>query len=142
MPPISRRRFFFLTLLSTVGLLLACGESESGGACDPVPPPTSVDGRTYRMEITSGSGVFAARGTGTVSFGAVAYAIQGDGVDTASSSGTYTYQVVGELGTATLFDDILGGPNVFSFTFCTATSGTYSGTAAAGGAQAGRFREI
>jgi hypothetical protein len=123
-------------------LSFSCGgDGNSGSSAPPVSAPPSLENRTLDCVVTSGSGGFATTGTFRVSFTASTYAILGDGVNTANSNGTYTYTQVGDVGTATFIDSVIGAGN-FAFTYTSASAGTYSVNATAGGAQAGTFVEL
>jgi len=70
------------------------------------------------------------------------YTVQGDGVNVAVSSGTYTYTATGNQGLTAIVDSVLGS-GAFAFTFNTATSGSFQVTAASdpNSKQSGTFTE-
>ena len=96
------------------------------------------------MTISSGSGFFATQGTYTliISNTQNIYTVQGDGVNVADSSGTFTYTATGNQGLTAIVDSVLGS-GAFAFTFNTATSGSFQVTAASdpNSKQSGTFTE-
>ena len=128
-------------LVSIFGLACGGGGGSGGSAsAGPIDAPASLSGRTIDARVTSGSGLLASQGTFRASFAAATYAIQGDGVNTINSNGSYTYAAVGSVGTAN-FNDTQVGSGVFAFTYTSATGGTYSLNIPGGGSQAGTFVE-
>ena len=128
-------------LFGALVVLVGCGSNGGGGSGELVDAPTSLVGRTLDATVTSGSGAFATTGSFRVSFGTSTYALQGDGVNVANSSGTYTYTAVGSVGTAPFIDSGLGSGHTFAFTYTSTTTGNYSISGPAG-VQAGTFVEL
>jgi hypothetical protein len=89
--------------------------------------------KTYLVTVESGSGVFTKTGTFTVVFSSsqLTYTSQGDGVNFGDSGGIYIYSSSGNSGTVKTTDSVVSKV-VYSFTFNTASSGTYVATATAG----------
>jgi len=130
----------FLIVISI--MFTGCGSSSSGGSS--VTAPTSIAGKLYKMTISSGSGLFATTGTYTVSFSSNQniYTVTGDGVNVADSAGSYTYSASGSTGVVAIVDSLLGN-GVVSFTFTSATGGTFVATATSdpNSRQSGSFTE-
>jgi len=137
----------YFTLLFLTMSLVSCSSgtnviSNSGSAA--VSAPGTLAGKTYRVKVESGSGVFPPTGTFTVVFlnSQPIYTTQGDGVNSRDSWGMYIYSYSGASGTVEV-DDAHASKVVYSFTFNTAISGTYVATATAGvnSRQSGTFTE-
>ena len=80
-------------------------------------------------------------GTFRISFTDTTYAIQGDGVNTVDSNGTYTYSATGAVGTGMLVDSI-SGPLTVALSYDASSTGTYSVDSPGNGSQAGTFVEL
>ena len=135
------------TLLFLIMSLVSCSSgtnviSNSGAAA--VSAPGTLAGKTYRVTVESGSGVFPSTGTFTVDFLSSQpwYTKQGDGDNSRDSWGMYIYSSSGASGTVEV-DDAHASKVVYSFTFNTAISGTYVVTSTAGvnSRQSGTFTE-
>ena len=125
----------YFTLLSLSMSLTSCsigGSSSGDGEAAAVLAPSTLAGKTYRVSVESGSGVFPSTGTFTIVFLSSQpwYTLQGDGVNTRGSWGTYSYRSSGASGTVDI-DDAYASKAVFSITFNTAISGTYVVTSTA-----------
>jgi hypothetical protein len=124
----------YFTFLSLTMSLISCstgGISSSDGEAAAVSAPDTLAGKTYRVTVESGSGMFATTGTYTVVFLSAQpiYTKQGDGVNTWDSFGFYSYSPGGDSGTVKVEDSL--APNtisIYSFTFNTAVSGAYVAT--------------
>lgn len=137
------------TLLFLTMSLISCSSGTnviSNGGTAAVSAPGKLDGKTYRVSVESGSGVFATTGAYTVAFlsSQTIYTKQGDGVNTWDSWGMYIYNPNGASGTVKVEDSL--APNtisIYSFTFNTAISGTYVATTTAdvNSRQSGTFTE-
>ena len=137
----------YFTFFSLTMSLISCstgGISSSDGEAAAVSAPATLAGKTYRVTVESGSGVFPSTGTFTVDFLSSQpwYTTQGDGVNTFDSFGFYIYNSSGASGTVEV-DDAHASKVVYSFTFNTAISGTYVVTSTAGvnSRQSGTFTE-
>ena len=137
----------YFTLLFLTMSLISCSSGTnviSNGGTAAVSAPGTLDGKTYRVSVESGSGVFATTGTYTVAFlsSQPIYTTQGDGVNSRDSWGMYIYSYSGASGTVEV-DDAHASKVVYSFTFNTAISGTYVATSTAGvnSRQSGTFTE-
>jgi hypothetical protein len=137
----------YFTLLFLTMSLISCSSGTnviSNGGAAAVSAPGTLAGKTYRVTVESGSGVFPSTGTFTVGFLSAQpiYTKQGDGVNTGDSFGFYIYSSSGASGTVEV-DDSNASQAVFSVTFNTAISGTYVATATAGvnSRQSGTFTE-
>ena len=122
--------FIFLTLtVSSISCSIG-GTSSSDGEAAAVSAPSTLAGKTYRVTVESGSGEFVSTGTFTVEFlsDQPIYTTQWDGVKFRDSWGMYIYSSSGDSGTVKV-EDSSGKNSVYSFTFSTATSGTYVATA-------------
>ncbi len=104
--------------------------------------PASLAGQTLSCSVAAGIAPFASNGFFTIKVSASGanYTITGDGVATASSSGTCTYSKVNtSTGKVQIRDSLLGTFSAY-FSFSSSTTGGYSATqASSGGAQAGSF---
>ena len=125
----------YFTFLSLTMSLISCsisGISSSDGEAAAVSAPGNLAGKTYRVTVESGSGVFPSTGTFTIVFSSSQpwYTTQGDGVNSRDSWGMYTYSSSGASGTVEV-DDSNASQAVFSVTFNTAISGTYVVTSTA-----------
>jgi hypothetical protein len=127
--------------------LISCSSGTnviSNGGAAAVSAPGTLAGKTYRVTVESGSGVFATTGTFTVGFlsSQPFYTKQGDGVNTGDSWGMYIYSSSGDSGTVKVEDSVVQNAT-YSITFNTATSGTYVVTSTAGvnSRQSGTFTE-
>ena len=136
--------FIFLSLTMS---LISCSSGTnviSNGGASAVSAPGTLAGKTYRVTVESGSGVFPSTGTFTVVFlsSQPIYTTQGDGVNSRDSWGMYIYSYSGASGTVEV-DDAHASKVVYSFTFNTAISGTYVATSTAGvnSRQSGTFTE-
>ncbi len=137
----------YFTLLFLTMSLMSCSSGTSVVSNDgvaAVSAPGTLAGKTYRVTVESGSGVFASTGTFTVGFlsDQPIYTTQGDGVNAGDSFGFYIYSSSGDSGTVEVEDS--GVQNaIYSVTFNTATSGTYVVTATAdvNSRQSGTFTE-
>jgi len=137
----------YLTLLFLTMSLISCSSGTnviSNGGAAAVSAPDKLAGKTYRVIVESGSGVFASTGTFTVEFlsDQPIYTTKWDGVKFRYSWGMYIYSSSGDSGTVEV-EDSSGKNAIYSFTFSTATSGTYVVTAAAdiNSRQSGTFTE-
>jgi len=138
----------YFTFLSLTLSLISCstggtgGTSGSEGQAAAVSAPATLAGKTYRVTVESGSGVFPSTGTFTVVFSSSQpwYIRQGDGVNFRDSWGMYTYSSSGASGTVEV-DDSHASQAVFSLTFNTATSGVVTSTADANSRLSGTFTE-
>lgn len=139
----------YFTLLLLTMSLISCSSGthvSSNGEAAAVSAPATVAGKTYRITVESGSGMFATTGTFTVAFlsSQPIYTKQGDGVNIGDSFGFYIYSASGDSGTLEIEDS--NAPDTilsYSFTFNTAISGTYVATLAAdvNSTQSGTFTE-
>ncbi len=139
----------YFTLLFLTMSLISCSSGTnvvSNDGASTVSAPGTIAGKTYRVTVESGSGVFATTGTFTVDFlsSQPNYTKQGDGVNTGDSWGMYIYSPDGDSGTVKVEDS--SAPNtisIYSFTFNTAISGTYVATTTAdvNSRQSGTFTE-
>ena len=125
----------YFTFISLTMSLISCsigGVSISDGGAAAVSAPGTLEGKTYRVTVESGSGVFATTGTFTVVFlsSQSIYTKQGDGVNTGDSWGMYIYSSSGASGTVKA-DDSNASEVVFLLTFNAATSGTLVATSTA-----------
>jgi hypothetical protein len=118
---------FLVVIFSATG---CGGDSDSSNSNSRVPAPNSLAGKSYRMTINTGAGVFATVGTSTVAFSNTAdtYKVLGDGVNSFNSSGSYTYTTSGSQGNAAMVDSSISNGN-FILTFTSSTTGTYQATA-------------
>jgi len=137
----------YFTLLFLTMSLISCSSGTnviSNGGAAAVSAPDTLAGKTYRVTVKSGSGVFATTGTFTVGFlsDQPIYTTQWDGVNFRDSWGMYIYSSSGDSGTVKV-EDSSGKNAIYSFTFSTATSGTYVVTATAdvNSRQSGTFTE-
>jgi len=137
----------YFTLLFLAISLISCSSGTnviSNGGAAAVSAPGTLAGKTYRVTVESGSGVFASTGTFTVGFLSAQpiYTTQGDGVNTGDSFGFYTYSSSGASGTVKVEDSVVQNA-IYSVTFNSAISGTYVVTATAGvnSRQSGTFTE-
>jgi hypothetical protein len=138
----------FIFLLLTMSLIsCSSGTHVSGnGEAAAVSAPATVAGRTYRITVETGSGMFAPTGTFTVTFlsSQPIYTKQGDGVTVGDSWGMYIYSASGDSGTLEIEDSYAPDTILsYSFTFNTAISGTYVATVASdvNSTQSGTFTE-
>ncbi len=133
-----------IIVLFSLTMLACSSSSDSGGGSSSVSAPSSLAGKVYNMTVTSGSGFFATTGTYTLTISNTQnlYVVTGDGINVADSAGSYTYTTSGNQGVAAIIDSVLSN-GAFSFTFNTATSGTFLATAASDAAsqQSGTFTE-
>ena len=139
----------YFTLLFLTMSLISCSSGTnviSNGGAAAVSAPGTLAGKTYRITVESGSGVFASTGTFTVVFLSAQpiYTKQGDGVNSRDSWGMYIYSSSGDSGAVKVEDS--SAPNtisIYSFTFNTAIFGTYVATATAdvNSSQSGTFTE-
>ncbi|MCP4874130.1 MAG: hypothetical protein GY896_01475 [Gammaproteobacteria bacterium] len=125
----------YFTFLSLTMSLISCsigGISSSDGGAAAVSAPGTLAGKTYRVTVESGSGVFPSTGAFAIVFSSSQpwYTTQGDGVNSRDSWGMYSYSSSGASGTVEV-DDSNASKAVFSVTFNTAISGTYVLTSAA-----------
>jgi hypothetical protein len=120
--------FLFLTMS-----LISCSIGGSDGGRAAVSAPSTLTGKAYLLTVESGSGVFTKTGTFTVVFSSSqpTYTSQGDGVNFGDSGGIYIYSSSGDSGTVKTNDSVVSKV-VYSFTFNTASSGTYVATATSG----------
>jgi hypothetical protein len=139
--------FIFLSLTVSSISCSTGGISSSDGEAAAVSAPSTLAGKTYRVTVESGSGVFASTGTFTVGFlsDQPIYTTQWDGVKFRDSWGMYIYSSSGGSGTVKVEDS--SAPNaisIYSFTFNTAISGTYVATTTAdvNSRQSGTFTEL
>ena len=137
----------YFTLLFLTMSLISCSSGTnviSNGGAATVSAPATLAGKTYRVTVESGSGVFATTGTFTVVFqdSQPIYTTQGDGVNIGNSWGMYIYSPSDASGTVEI-EDASGTNSIYSFTFNTATAGTYVATATAdvNSSQSGTFTE-
>ena len=137
----------YFTLLFLTMSLISCSSGTnviSNGGAAAVSAPGTLAGKTYRVTVESGSGVFPSTGTFTVDFLSSQpwYTKQGDGDNSRDSWGMYIYSSSGASGTVEV-DDAHASKVVYSFTFNTAISGTYVVTSTAGvnSRQSGTFTE-
>ena len=135
------------TLLFLTMSLISCSSSTnviSNGEAAAVSAPGTIAGKTYRVTVESGSGMFPSTGTFTVVFlsSQPIYTTQGDGVNTGNSWGMYIYSSSDASGTVEI-EDASGTNAIYSFTFNTAISGTYVATETAdvNSRQSGAFTE-
>jgi len=114
-----------LITLATM-FLINCG----GGGSSEIDAPSSINGNIYKVTVTSGSGFYATSGTYTVSFATSTntYTVEGDGVNTSSSSGSFVYTTDGNKGTVSIVDSVVSSGK-FVLTFESETSGTLKATA-------------
>jgi hypothetical protein len=125
----------YFTLLFLTMSLISCSSSyigSSDGGAAAVSAPSVLSGKTYRVTVESGSGVFVPTGTFTVVFSSSqpTYTTQGDGVNIGDSFGFYTYSSSGDIGTVKI-EDSVDSRFSYSLTFYTVISGTYVATATA-----------
>lgn len=134
--------FVFLVLSLSLGSCSTGGNGNKGGESATVPAPVAVAGKSYRLTAQSGSGVFPSTGSFTVTFlkSDPWYTVQGDGVKVRGSWGTYSYSASGSTGTVKVEDAYVLNA-VFSLTFNTDRSGTYTATADADSRLSGTFAE-
>jgi hypothetical protein len=120
----------YVTLLFLTMSLISCSSGSSYGGAAAVSAPGTIAGKTYRVTVESGSGVFTKTGIFTVVFSSSqpTYTSQGDFGD---SGGIYIYSSSGDSGTVKTKDSV-DSKVAYSFTFYTAISGTYVATATAG----------
>ena len=120
------RSAYLFTMFLGVCSLVACGGGGGSGSSGQGPmAPASLAGQTYESTISSGSTPLAQRGTYRVSFTASTYSVQGDGVNTSNSAGTYSsYRANGAVGTADLLDNRTGAITS-TLTFTSASAGTF-----------------
>jgi hypothetical protein len=137
-----------LTFLSLTMSLISCstgGISSSDVEATAVSAPSALAGKTYRVTVKSGSGVFASTGTFTIAFLSSQpwYSTQGDGVNFGDSWGMYSYSSSGASGTLKV-DDSKASEVVFSVTFNTDISGAFVVTETADGNStlSGTFTEL
>ena len=137
----------YFTLLFLTMSLMSCSSGTnvvSNDGASTVSAPGTLAGKTYRVTVESGSGVFASTGTFTVGFlsDQPIYTTQGDGVNAGDSFGFYIYSSSGDSGTVEVEDSRVQNA-IYSVTFNTATSGTYVVTATAdvNSRQSGTFTE-
>ena len=134
---------FLVVILSVAG----CGDSEINNSDSNarVPAPSSLAGKSYRLTINSGLGLYATSGTSTVVFSNTAdtYKVLGDGVNSFNSSGSYTYTTSGSEGNAAMVDSYISNGN-FILTFTSPTTGIYQATTEFDpkSSQAGSFVEL
>lgn len=126
-----------LIFLSLAMSLISCstgGTSGSDGEATAVSAPGSLAGKSYRVIVESGSGVFASTGTFTIASlsSQPRYTTQGDGVNFFDSWGMYICSSRGASGTINVEDANISkvGP---SFILNTAISGTFVVTETADG---------
>ena len=137
------------TLLFLTMSLTSCSSGTnviSNDGVAAVSAPGTLAGKTYRVTVESGSGVFASTGTFTVGFlsDQPIYTTQWDGINFRDSWGMFIYSSSGDSGTVKVEDS--SAPNtisIYSFTFNTAISGTYVATTTAdvNSRQSGTFTE-
>jgi hypothetical protein len=136
---------FLLLTMSLISCSSGTQISSNGGAVA-VSAPATVAGKTYRITVEAGSGMFAPTGKFTVTFlsSQPIYTKRGDGVTVGDSWGMYIYSASGDSGTLEI-EDSNAPDNIlsYSFTFNTAISGTYVATIAAdvNSTQSGTFTE-
>jgi hypothetical protein len=140
----------YLTLLFLTMSLISCSSGTnviSNDGVAAVSAPDTLTGKTYRVTVESGSGVFASTGTFTVGFlsDQPIYTTQWDGVKFRDSWGMYIYSSSGDSGIVEVEDS--SAPNTistYSFTFITAISGTYVATTTedVNSRQSGTFTEL
>ncbi len=104
----------YFAFLSLTMSLMSCsmgGVSSGDGGAAAVSAPSTLMGRTYRVTVESGSGVFPSTGTFTAVFLSSQpwYTTQGDGVNSHDSWGMYIYSSSGASGTVKADDS---NPNV------------------------------
>lgn len=134
-----------MLFLSSLFMLTGCGSSSSSGSSSSIiiNAPASVAGKSYRMTISSGSGIFATTGRYEVTLSTNTYTIVGDGVNVPNSNGTYTYSASSNIGTASVSDSITSLSGL-TFVFTSNSGGTFNATAntAPVSQQSGTFSEI
>lgn len=137
---------YFTILFLTMSLMSYSSGTNviSNGGAAAVSAPDTLAGKTYRVTVESGSGVFASKCKFTVGFLSARpiYTTQWDGVNFRDSWGMYIYSSSGGSGTVKV-EDSSGKNAIYSLTFSTATSGTYVVTATAdvNSRQSGTFTE-
>jgi len=137
---------YFILLFLTMSLMSCSSGTNviSNDGVAAVSAPGTLAGKTYRVTVGSGSGVFASTGTFTVGFLSAQpiYTTQWDGVNFRDSWGMYIYSSSGDSGTVKV-EDSSGKNAIYSFTFNTAISGTYVATETAdvNSRQSGTFTE-
>ena len=99
----------YFTSLSLTMSLISCsigGISSSDGEAAAVSAPGTLAGKTYRVTVESGSGVFPSTGKFTVVFSSSQpwYTTQGDGVNSRDSWGMYIYSSSSASGTVEVDD--------------------------------------
>ena len=135
---------FLVVIFSATG----CGGDSKIDSRDSnarVPAPSSLAGKSYRLTIKSGLGLYATSGTSTVVFSNTAdtYKVLGDGVNSFNSSGSYTYSTSGSEGNAAMVDSYISNGN-FILTFTSPTTGIYQASTEfdPNSSQAGSFVEL
>ena len=136
-----------LALLFLMMSIMSCSSGTnaiSNDGAGTVSAPATLAGKTYRVTVDSGSGVFASTGTFTVGFlsDQPIYTTQWDDVKFRDSWGVYVYSSSGDSGTVEI-EDSSGVNAIYSFTFSAAASGTYVVTATTdeNSRQSGTFSE-
>jgi len=120
-----------IVIIVAVFSMISCGggNSDNSSSSSDVPAPSSLLGKSYRVTISSGSGVFATTGNLTINASSTenTYTIAGDGVNVANSAGSFTYSTSGSQGILDVVDSSFSFGS-FVLTFTTSTTGTYQAT--------------
>ncbi len=103
--------------------------------------PNSVSGTTVYRTVDDGLYPLAAAGTFTFTTAASgnSYTSRGDGINTANSSGTYSYTVMNATTGRLQLNDSVGGADITYFAFSDAVQGRFAVSRPAGGFQVGHF---
>jgi hypothetical protein len=120
----------FAIFLVVIFFATGCGgDSTSSNSNSRVSAPSSLAGKSYRMTVNTGAGLFATAGTSMVAFSNTAntYKVLGDGVNSINSSGSYTYTASGSQGNAAIVNSSISNGN-FILTFTSSNTGTFQAT--------------
>ena len=139
-----KKRYVWLCLmLLGIGLLLvSCGDDDDDNDL----APGSVQGKTYRMIVTSGTLPLARSGTAAITFAADGtYAVTGE-VTIGNDQGTYTYnKATDDSGELTLTSTLIDWLQItYVFVFTQEGAGNFTGTLVSDPAvtQQGTFTEL
>lgn len=137
---------FLAILLVVIFLINGCSDDSSNNNLNSsAPAPNSISGKSYRITINFGTGLFATAGKTVVVFSNTAYTYKalGDGVYSFNSSGSYTYTANGSQGDVAIVDSALSNSS-FILTYTSSTTGTYQALAKSDpdSTQTGSFIEL
>ena len=137
---------FLAMLFVVIFSINGCSDdSSNNNSNSSAPAPNSIAGKSYRITINSGTGLFASSGTTMVAFSSTGdtYKALGDGANSFNSSGSFTYTTDGNQGNVAIVDSALSNGR-FILTYTSSTTGNYQALAESNpnSAQTGSFVEL